>query len=62
MNEIKVEIVQPEILQAPPAGGLHMVRVVESVPQLGGHEQLIPAADSGIYRLPDTSANLQRNS
>ena len=58
MYEIKVEIVQPEILQTPPAGGLHMVGVMESVPQLGGHEQLLSAADPGLYGLPDTSANL----
>ena len=58
MNEIKVEIVQPEILQTPPAGGLHMVGVVESVPQLRGHEKLLSAADPGLYGLPDTSPNL----
>ena len=62
MYEIKVEIVQAEILQTPPAGGLHMVGVVESVPQLGGHEQLLSAADPGLYGLSDTSPNLGANS
>ena len=56
--EVKVEIVQAEILQTPPAGGLHMVGVVESVPQLGGHEQFLSAADSGRYGLPDTSSKI----
>ena len=59
MYEIKVEIVQAEILQTPPAGGLHMVGVVESVPQLGGHKELLSAADPGLYGLPDTSPNLR---
>ena len=59
MYEVEVEIVQPEVLETPPAGGLHMVGVVESVPQLGGHEQLLSAADSGRYGLPDTSTNLE---
>ena len=58
MNEIKVEIVQPEILQTPPAGDLHMVRMVESVPKLRGHEQLLSSADPGLYGLADTSPNL----
>ena len=58
MYEIKVEIVQPEILETPHAGGLHMVRVVESVPQLGGHKELLSAADPGLCGLPDTSPNL----
>ena len=58
VHEVEVEIVESEVLDTPPAGGLHMVGVVESVPQLGGHEELLSAADPGLYGLPDTSPNL----
>ena len=40
--EVEVQIVQAEVGECFPAGGLHIVRVVFVVPQLAGDEHLLP--------------------
>ncbi len=42
MNQVQVEIRQPQGRQGPLASGLDVVDVVAGVPQLGRHKQLLP--------------------
>ena len=42
MNEIQIKVFKIEVGQTPPAGRLHMGGGMISVPELGGHKQLLP--------------------
>ena len=41
--EVEVQIVQAEVGESLPAGGLHVVRMVFVVPELAGDEHLLPS-------------------
>ena len=55
MDEVEVEVVGAEVGEGFPAGGLHVLRVVLRVPQLGRDEDLPP----GHARGGDTRTNLR---
>ena len=56
--EVEVEIVEAEVLETLPACGLHMLRVVVSVPQLRGHEQILPLTESASNAVSDATSDL----
>ena len=59
MDEVKVEVLKPEILQTPPAGRLHMFRSMKRVPQFRCYEDLLPSADTGLHHALDPLSHLQ---
>ena len=47
--EVEVEILQAEVGEGLPAGGLHIVRVMLVVPELAGDENLVSGHSRGLY-------------
>ena len=52
MDEIEIKIVEAKIIKTPLASCLHMLRGVESIPQLGCDKELLPLADSSFDGSP----------
>lgn len=46
MNQVQIDVVQPEVLQRGTACTLDQIRPVERVPQLAGNEQVLALYDS----------------
>ena len=60
VDEEEVEVVEAEVLQRPPARGLHVLGCVEGVPQLGGDEDLLPGHHPGTDGVSYPLTNLRQ--
>ena len=58
VHQVQVQHVQAQIPQRPLAGRANMLRLVVSVPQLGGDPEVIPAAQSFLYDRLQPGAHL----